>query len=58
MIQVNQTMISDISLLNEFKTFRDVKAVDMYSQKLLVLKVEDKGNRNLLHWYFGLDFVN
>jgi hypothetical protein len=49
-ILVDQTLVMDLSLLNEFKAFRDLQAVRMYTQKVLVIKVEDRGTRDFSAW--------
>ncbi len=49
-ILVDQALVMDLSLLNEFKAFRDLQAVKMYTQKVLVIKVEDRGTRDFSAW--------
>ena len=49
----NRTLVLDVSFLNEYKLYRDLRAVDMHSQRVLIMKVEDKGNKNLYEWYYS-----
>jgi len=47
---INQSLVLDISLLNKFKLYRDLRAIQMHNQRVLVMKVEDKGNKDFSDW--------
>ena len=49
-MKINEKVVTDISFLNEFKAYRDLQAIDMYNQKVLTMKLEDKNLKNLSAW--------
>jgi len=49
-MKYNNKIIWDISFFNEYKVYRNLQAVQMYTQKVLVIKVEDKGTRDFSAW--------
>ena len=50
----NNKLISDMSFFNEYKVYRNLQAIQMYSQKVLLIKCEDKGTRDFSEWWFFL----
>lgn len=49
-MKINEKLVTDLSFLNEFKIFRDLKAIEMYRQKVLVMKLEDKTTKDSSTW--------
>lgn len=47
---IDDKVVTDLSFLNEFKAYRDLQAMDMYNQRVLSMKLEDKNLKDLSLW--------
>jgi len=48
--RVGERLVSEISFLNEFKLFREVRVFQRYDQNVLAVRVEDKHGKDVVDW--------